>query len=157
MDSDFVITGGRDNTLRIWKVSDCQPINSSGSAIKKFISNIVCNLVFIALETVTKTKKKLGKSPENITEEQQRHDAPKPKKILDSVSKLDHGAVTDQIDDCRRLFLSQQEYVEETSTNGKLYKIDVLDVFKARDDVLRLLESEGMLSVANTNIEILIH
>lgn len=100
-------------------------------------------LSFIVLESVSKSKRKPFKTEENQnTQQQNQTDAPKTKKILDSVSKLDSGAVTTLIDDCRRLFLTQHEHSE---SNGKTHKLDALDIFKTRDDVLKLLDCEGAL------------
>lgn len=94
----------------------------------------------VVVESV-KTKKKSSKS-ENVEDsnvEEQKPGTSKPKKVLDSLSRLDGGALSTLIDDCRRLSLS-----EETQTNGDVYKIDVLDVFKGRDEVLKLLDIEGI-------------
>lgn len=74
---------------------------------------------------------------ENKTESAQ---APsKTKRVLDTVSRENAGVVSTIIDDCRRLFLSQQG----AESSHALYKLDALDIFKTRDDVLKLLDDES--------------
>lgn len=106
---------------------------------------IVKFIFFLELESVIKTKNKCTKSEK--VEESQTHvtqTSTKTKKVLDSLSRVDGGAAATLVDECRRLFYSQQE-IKHSATNGNKYRLDTLDIFKSRDDVLKLLSSEGML------------
>lgn len=87
------------------------------------------------------TKSKIKNTKTNIPAEDQTQlgqESVKGKKVLDPVSRHGRGGAT-IIDECRRLF----EMDRKQTTDTKTYKLDALDVFKSREDVLKLLDCEG--------------
>lgn len=89
------------------------------------------------METGAGAKKKAARKSEKVAEERVEREPGKSKKILDSMSRLEDGINATLIHDCRRLFLGQQGKSEDVAG------LDVLGVFKGKDDVMKLLECEG--------------
>lgn len=122
LDSGLVITGGRNNTIRVWRIAEWPPVLPS------------------SLEA-SKGKKKASKSENDKQEKHEAVELSKTKKVLNTLSVLQEGGKSCLIEDCRRLFLHQQGKAEKLSC-----KVDATDLFKGKDDVLKLLNVESKYS-----------